>query len=147
MYSKLFCFKSDPLFRKGAKQLSQRMTKPTKWHVRQAKTQFSIRPVWSESPLSAWRKLGCLAFHNLERKTKISLIRLYGCPDWSVFAGRTYYFVCFVIRWLNYDRVTAAKMEPMKAKRILRQPIIEWTDTVIKKAMIRLCACAESSRF
>ena len=36
------------------------MTKPTKWHVHPAKTQVSlgIRPVWSESSLSAWRKLG-----------------------------------------------------------------------------------------
>ena len=40
------------------------MTKPTKW-VRPAKTQISlgIRPVWSESSLSAWRKLGSLATH------------------------------------------------------------------------------------
>ena len=37
----------------------------TKWHVRPAKTQISlgIRPVWSESSLSAWRKLGSLATH------------------------------------------------------------------------------------
>ena len=36
------------------------MTKPTKWHVRPAKTQISlgIHPVWSESSPSAWRKLG-----------------------------------------------------------------------------------------
>ena len=35
------------------------MTKPTKWHVRPAKAQISIgiRPVRSESSLSAWRKL------------------------------------------------------------------------------------------
>ena len=35
--------------------LSHLMTKPTKWHVRQAKTQISlgIRPVWSESSLCA----------------------------------------------------------------------------------------------
>ena len=39
------------------------MTKPTKWHMRPAKTQISlgIRPVWSESSLSAWRKPGPLA--------------------------------------------------------------------------------------
>ena len=39
------------------------MTKPTKWHVRPAKTQINLgrRPVWSESLLSAWRKLGSLA--------------------------------------------------------------------------------------
>ena len=45
--------------------MSHLMTKPTKWHVRPAKTQISlgIRPVWSESSLSAWRKLGSLATH------------------------------------------------------------------------------------
>ena len=46
-------------------QLSHLVTKPTKWHVRPAKTQISlgIHPVWSESWLSAWRKLGFLATH------------------------------------------------------------------------------------
>ena len=41
--------------------MSQR-TKPTKWHVRPAKThiRLGIRPVWSESLLSAWRKLESL---------------------------------------------------------------------------------------
>ena len=41
------------------------MTKPTKWHVRPAKTQISlgICPVWSDSSLSAWRKFGSLATH------------------------------------------------------------------------------------
>ena len=45
--------------------LSHLMTKPIKWHVRQAKTQISlgICPVWSESSLSASRKLGSLATH------------------------------------------------------------------------------------
>ena len=43
--------------------MSRLMTKPTKRHVRQAKTQISlgIRPVGSESSLSAWRNLGSLA--------------------------------------------------------------------------------------
>ena len=41
------------------------MTKSTKWHVRPAKTQISlgIRPVWSKSSLSAWRKLASLDIH------------------------------------------------------------------------------------
>ena len=45
--------------------MSHLMTKPTKWHVRQAKTQISlgICPVWSESLMSARRKLGSLATH------------------------------------------------------------------------------------
>ena len=42
---------------------SRLMTKTNNWHVRPAKTQISlgIRPVWSESSLSAWRKLVSLA--------------------------------------------------------------------------------------
>ena len=60
--------------------MSHLMTKPTKWHVHPATTQVSlgIRSVWSESLLSAWRKLGSLATHWRIEKT---LIR--------VFAGRT----------------------------------------------------------
>ena len=44
---------------------SRLMTKLTKQHMRPEKTQISlgIRPVWSESSLSAWRKLGSLATH------------------------------------------------------------------------------------
>ena len=43
-----------------ATNLNRRKTKPTKWHVRPAKTQISlgIRQVWSESSLSAWRRFG-----------------------------------------------------------------------------------------
>ena len=61
------------------------MTKPTKWHVRPAKTQISlgICPVWSESSLCVWRKLGSLATHCAQAKTGW-MIRLI----W-VFAGRT----------------------------------------------------------
>ena len=45
--------------------LSRIVTKPTKWHVHPSKTQISlgIRPVRSESSLSARRKLGSLATH------------------------------------------------------------------------------------
>ena len=50
--------------------MSHLMTKPTKWHVRPAKTQTSlgIHPVLSESLLSAWRKLGSLATHWADRE-------------------------------------------------------------------------------
>ena len=56
--------------------------KTNKMTVRPAKTQISlgIRPVWSESSLSAWRKLGFLATHWVHSKT---LIRLGGGPGWS----------------------------------------------------------------
>ena len=35
-------------------------------------------------------------------QTAKTLIRLGGCPGWSVFAGRTCHFVGFVMRRLNY---------------------------------------------
>ena len=80
--------------------LSRLTTKPTKWHVRPANTQINlgIRPVWSESSLSTWEKLKCLA-----------IIRAHiEASDWSgwisrltwVFAGRKGHFVDFVMRWL-----------------------------------------------
>ena len=63
--------------------------KTNKWHVRPAKTQISlgIRPVLSESSLSAWRQLGSLATGWAQANT---LIRLGGCPGWSESStGRT----------------------------------------------------------
>ena len=47
------------------KIIEPRYDKTNKMGVRPAKTQVSlgIRPVWSESSLSAWRKLGSLATH------------------------------------------------------------------------------------
>ena len=76
--------------------MSHLMTKPTKWHVRPAKTQISlgIRPVWSESLLSACRKLGSLATHWTHSEDSDQtgwMSRLI----W-VFAGRTCHFVAFI---------------------------------------------------
>ena len=76
-------------------QMSHDMTKPTKWPVRKAKTQISlgIRPVWSESSLSAWRKLGSLATeHSKDSDQTGGMPRLI----W-VFAGRTCHCVGFVM--------------------------------------------------
>ena len=68
------------------------MTKPAKWYVRPAKTRISlgIRPVWSESSLSAWRKLWSKATHWAH--TDGGWPRLI----W-VFAGRT--FILLVVSW------------------------------------------------
>ena len=79
------------------------MTKPTKWHVRPAKTQISlaIRPVWSESSLSAWRKLGSLATHWAQNEDSYQTGRMPRLI-W-VFAGRTCQFVGFVTRRLIYN--------------------------------------------
>ena len=43
---------------------SHDMTKPTKWLcIQRRQISLGICPVWSESSLSAWRKLGSLATH------------------------------------------------------------------------------------
>ena len=78
------------------------MTKPTKWHVPPSKTQISlgICPVWSESSLSAWRKLGSLATHwahSEDSGQTGQMTRLI----W-VLAGCTGHFVDFVMQWLMW---------------------------------------------
>ena len=82
--------------------LSRLMTKPTKWHVRPAKTQISlgIRPVWSESSLSAWRKIGSLATHWAHNEDSDQTGRMPRLI-WVV-AGRTCHFVGFVVRRIIY---------------------------------------------
>ena len=79
--------------------LSRLMSKPTKWFVRPAKTQISlgIRPVWAESSLSAWRKLGSLATYWAQAKT---LIRLGGWPADLSLRWAHSHFVGFVMRRL-----------------------------------------------
>ena len=73
-----------------------RHDKTNKLTLRPAKTQISlgIRPVWSESSLSAWRKLG--SYLSTERTAK-TLIRL-GSLIW-VFAGRTLFLLG--LSWLK----------------------------------------------
>ena len=71
--------------------------KINKMTVRPAKTQISlgIRPVWSESSLSAWRKLGSLATywaHSKDSDQTGQMPRLI----W-VFAGRT--VILLVLSW------------------------------------------------
>ena len=63
--------------------------KTTKWSVRPAKTQISlgIRPVWSESSQSAWRRIGTLATHWAYSEVS-DLSRLMPRLNWD-FAGRT----------------------------------------------------------
>ena len=60
-------------------------------------TQISlgIRPVWSESSLSAWRNLGPLATHWAHGKT---LIRLGGCLGWSEssLGAQSFFWFCHV---------------------------------------------------
>ena len=80
--------------------LSRPTTKPTKWHVRPAKTQISlgIRPVWSESSLSAWRKLGSFATYWAHSEDSDQTGRM-PMLIWG-FAGRTCHSVGFDMRRL-----------------------------------------------
>ena len=73
---------------------------PTKWHVRPAKTRISlgICPVWSESLLSTWRKLGSLATHWEHSEDSDQTGRMPRLI-W-VFAGCTCHFVGFDMRRL-----------------------------------------------
>ena len=75
--------------------LSRLMTKPTKWHVRPAKTQISlgILPVWSESSLSALRNIGSLATHWAHSEDSDQTGRMPRLI--RVFDGRTLIFCWF----------------------------------------------------
>ena len=73
------------------------MTKPTKWHVRPAKTQISlgIHPVFAVRMQKAW-----VLSYPLSTQRRLSWY-----PGWSVFAGRTDNFVGFVLWRLIYTRI------------------------------------------
>ena len=77
--------------------MSHLVTKPTKWHVRPAKTQISlgIRPVSPESSLSAWRKRRSLATHWAHSEDSDQTGRMPGLI-W-VFFGRT--LILLVLSW------------------------------------------------
>ena len=82
--------------------MSRRMTKPTKWSLRPAKTQISlcIRPVWSESSLSAWTNIGSSATHWAHSEDSDQTGRMSRLI-W-VFAGHKGHSVAFVMRWLIF---------------------------------------------
>ena len=81
-----------------------RHDKTNKMIVRPTKTQISlgIRPVWSESSLSAWRKLGSLATHLAHSEDSDQTGRMPRLI-W-VFYGRTLIFLVLSCRgsWLLY---------------------------------------------
>ena len=83
--------------------LSRIRTKPTKWHVHPAKTQISlgIRPVWSGSSLSAWRKLGSLVTHWAHSEDSDQIGRMPRLI-W-VFAGRTVNLFCHVVAHFSFE--------------------------------------------
>ena len=78
------------------------VTKPTKWHVRPAKTQISlgIRPVWSEPSLCAQLVAKDPSFLDADSGDSDQTGRMPRLI-W-VFAGRTCHFIGFVMRWLKW---------------------------------------------
>ena len=81
------------------------MAKPTIWPVRPVNTQISlgIRPIWSESSLSAWWNIKSLATHWAHSEDSEHSEQTGRMPRliW-VFAWHTYHFVGFVVRRLKY---------------------------------------------
>ena len=131
---------NKPTGRHSDGNLSRLMTKPTKWHVRLAKTQISlgIRPVWSESSLSAWRKLGSLATHWVDSEDSDQTGRTPRLI-W-VFTGRTDHFVCFVVRWLICTPILHPAEEDLS--HVMRKPVFGVCDQVILKPV---CSGTETS--
>ena len=79
--------------------LSCLMTKPNKWPLRPAKIQISLSIRQSDQSLRCPNEETVGSQQPIERTTK-TLIRLGGCPGWSVFAGRTDHFVGLAMRRL-----------------------------------------------
>ena len=88
--------------------VSHLMTKPTKWPVRPVRTPISlgICPVWSESSLSTWRKLGSLATHWVQSKNSdqanLSLCRAHSHSVGFVMSGLIIVLIWFKCCWKGY---------------------------------------------
>ena len=84
-------------------QNEPRHDKTNKMAVRPVKTQISlgIRPVWSESSLSAWRKLGSLATHWAHSEDSDQIGRMPRLIQ--VFAGRTLILLILACRGSNNE--------------------------------------------
>ena len=107
--------------------MSRLMTKPTKWHVRPVKTQISlgIRPVWSESSLSAWRKLGSLATHWVHSEDSDQTERMSRLI-W-VFAGRTCHLL--VLSWgSSYLSVMLNAYAVLHVSRAMRKRVMSYAN-------------------
>ena len=107
--------------------MSRNMSKPTKWHVRPAKTHVSlgICPVWSESLLSAWRKLGSLATHWVHSEDFDQTGRMSRLI-W-VFAGRT--VILLVLSWsssIMFLDHTIKSWQKIPGQRVLVSNVLEW---------------------
>ena len=89
-------------------KLNYNTTKSTKRPECQVKTQISLGtcPIWSESSLTAWRKLGSLATHWAHTEDSDQTWRMSRLI-W-VFAGGIYHCTCFVMHRLQNFRYCRA---------------------------------------
>ena len=104
--------KRNPWFWCSSKlHMSQRMTKPTKWHVRPTKTQISlcIRPVWSESSMYTQYVAKDPSFLHADSEDSDQTGRMPSLI-W-VFAGRTCHFVVVVMAKPTKWHVRPAKTQ------------------------------------
>ena len=105
--------------------LSHDMTKPTKW-VHPAKTQVSlgIRPVWSESSLSVWRKFGSIATHWAHSQDSDQTGRM-PMLIW-VFAGRTLILLVLSFCGSNLwnERLRLSEIFLIKTTKVLSKFVI-----------------------
>ena len=85
----------------GKIKMSQRMTKPTKWHVYPVTTQISLRigQVWLETSLWTQWVAKDPSFPHVDSKDSNQTGRILRLI-W-VFIGCTYHFAGFVVHWLK----------------------------------------------
>ena len=85
---------------------------------RQAKTQLSLRPVWSESLLSAWRKLESLATHWAHSE----------CPSWSEssMGAHSFCWFCHVVAHvLLFPALKASRGEEITSDEETEESLFE----------------------
>ena len=113
--------------------------KTNKMTVHPAKTQISlgIHPVWSESSLSAWRKLGSLASHSAHSKDS-DQIRWMPTLIW-VYVGCTCHFVGFAMRQLIYNSYGTRKILKIETSESIavKKVWAEW-QTLLPQILVSL---------
>ena len=82
-------------------QLSHSTTKPKNGLCTQRRLWSAWTSAQSDQSLCCWHEES-LVLQPCTECTAKTLIRLSGCPGWSVFAGRKGHFVGFVMRQLNF---------------------------------------------
>ena len=117
IFSRLICKKLTILLVTGCLLNEPRHDKSIKISVRPVKTQISlgIRPVWSESSLSAWRNLGSLATLWADSEDSDQTGRMPRLI-W-VFAGRTLILLILSCRGLNCSNKSSILLSYLKTPK------------------------------